>query len=298
MNVEKVRQNLSAFMSDTGTTQKQIADESGLSAAVISQFISNTYDGNNTRVSEIIYKYLKLAKERLNVVHMENFYENLRNTQIVLGAARYAHRRCEMILVRGDAGAGKTTALRYYAENNAGVVFVTANSTVKSAVPILNKIALALGRQTNTNKQQLMENLVGFLSNTKRLIIIDEADHLTLSALQAVRNLNDEAHVGIILSGNNKLYMQMVAGARGYEFDQIRTRIFLKPQVINNYTTEEISNIFPCDDSAVLSILNKKANEESLREAIKLYEFALEVAKINNTKLNGKLLTSVMDSIQ
>lgn len=298
MNVEKVRQNLLTFMDDTGITQKQVADESGLSAAIISQFISNTYDGNNMRISEVINKYLKLAKERLNVVQMESFYEELRNTQVVLGAARYAHRRCEIILVRGDAGAGKTTALNYYSQNNAGVVFITANSTVKSAVPILNKIALALGRQTNTNKQQLMDNLVCFLRNTKRLIIIDEADHLTLSALQAVRNLNDEAHVGIVLSGNNKLYMQMVSGARGYEFDQIRTRIFLKPQVINNYTLEEISHIFSCEDSAVLSILNKKANEESLREAVKLYEFALELAKINETKLNGKFLTSVMDSIQ
>lgn len=72
-----------------------------------------------------------------------------------------------------------------------------------------------------------MKALVPYFSNTHRLIIIDEADHLTLNALQAIRNLNDEAGIGIVLAGNEKLYMQMLTGSKNYEFDQIRTRIFL-----------------------------------------------------------------------
>ncbi|MDO5559288.1 MAG: hypothetical protein Q4F95_06775, partial [Oscillospiraceae bacterium] len=83
----------------------------------------------------------------------------------------------------------------------------------------------------------------------------------------------------------------------GYEFDQIRTRIFVKPKVYNEYTQEEIKNIFPdCDDNVIL-ILNKKANEGSLREARKLYEFGMEYSKLNNVKLTGKVLKFLMSSI-
>ena len=64
-----------------------------------------------------------------------------------------------------------------------------------------------------------MKSLVDYLRGTKRLLIIDEADQLTLDALQAVRSLNDKAGIGIVLAGNNKLYQQMVSGVRGGEFD-------------------------------------------------------------------------------
>lgn len=295
--IEETKNDLISFMEKSGKSQKQISDESGLSTAVVSQFLNGTYSGDNNRVSETLNKYLIMANKRLNQIRTETFYKDLENTQKVLFAANYAHKKCDMVLVRGDAGAGKTTALKYYVEQNAGVIFVTANSSTKSATAILNKIASAIGRQTTGNKQLLMETLISYLSNTNRLIIIDEADHLTLNALQAVRNLNDEAHVGILLAGNNKLYNQMVMGARGYEFDQIRTRIFLKPQVINDYTFDEIRNIFPDCDKDLICILHEKSNKESLREARKLYEFGLEYAKSCDIKLTAKFLKSTMDKM-
>ncbi len=295
--IEETKEKLLSFMEQSGKSQNQIANESGLSATAISQFLSGTYSGDNEKVASTIHKYLIIAEERLNDVNSETFYKELSNTQTVLFGANYAHRKCDIVLVSGDSGAGKTTALKYYVQQNAGVIFVTANSSTKSATAILRKIADSIGRQSGGNKQFLMDTLVSYLNNTKRLIIIDEADHLTLNALQAVRNLNDEAHVGIVLSGNNKLYNQMLMGSRGYEFDQIRTRIFIKPKVYNEYTLEEIKNIFPDCDENVLLILNKKANEGSLREARKLYEFGMEYSKSNNVKLTGKVLKFLMSNI-
>ena len=109
----------------------------------------------------------------------------------------------------GDAGAGKTTALRYYAETNTGVIFITANACTTSATAVLSLICQQVGRQVPGRKAALMNTLVEQLVGTNRLIIIDEADHLSLDALQAVRNLNDLAGVGIVLSGNDKIYRQI-----------------------------------------------------------------------------------------
>lgn len=289
--VEKTRVSILQFMEDTGTTQKQVADESGLSTAVVSQFLSNTYSGDNEKAADTLNKYLRIAKERLNVVSVKHFYLELGNTQTVIGAAAYAHKHCEMALIRGDSGTGKTTALQYYAQNNAGVMFVTANSTIKSGKLILQEIASAMGKQfIGCNIKQVMDKLLKMFKNTKRLIIIDEADRLTLNALQAVRDLNDIANVGIVLAGNNKLYTQMLVGVKGGEFDQIRTRILFKPQVFNEYTTEEIHGVFPNIDDKIAVVLGNKANSSSLREAIKLYEFALEMSTIQKVKLTGNFL--------
>lgn len=294
---QQIRAAVADFMEETGCTQKQIADESGLSAGLVSQFMNGTYGGDNQKVADTLNKYLSIAKERLNCCNTDVFYPHLENTKTVLNAARYAHRKCEMVLVRGDSGAGKTTALRYYTTQNAGVVFVTANASTKSAAQILSKIALAAGRHSNGNRRTLLESLTDFLKDTKRLLIVDEADHLTLNALQAVRHLNDEAHIGVVLSGNNKLYNQMVMGVRGYEFDQIRTRIFLKPCVVNDYTLEEIAHIFPeCDEKAV-HLLRKTASSESLREAKKLYSFCMEYANKQGVPLTENLMKRLMESI-
>lgn len=292
----ETKQSLLAFMEQTGKNQRQIATELGISAATVSQFLSGTYPGDSTGIAESIEKYLVIAKERLTRARGSVFYEGLQNFQIVMGAAKYAHKTCDIVLVRGDAGAGKTTALNHYVKVNTGVIFVTANSCLNTANAILGEIMLAIGKQPAGKKELLMKSLVKYLGGSSRLIIIDEADHLTAGALQSVRNLNDQAHVGIVLAGNNKLFDQMI-GCRGGQFDQLRTRIFLKPRVRNEYSIEEMQHMFPECDMSLIKILLDMANNFSLREADKLYRFGKENAVEQGIKLTASFLRMVMESI-
>lgn len=173
----------------------------------------------------------------------------------------------------------------------------TADSCTTSAAAILRVIAEKAGKQTSYRKSELMQELISQLDGTNRLIIIDEADHLTLQALQAVRNLNDRAKVGIVLSGNDKIYRQMLTGQKGQEFDQIRTRISVRKRVVNDYTPEEMLNIFPLLDERSLAFLLDVAMNESLRTAKKLYEIALEYAGAVNESLNVKHLKRTKEQL-
>lgn len=219
--LQQARQALADFMAESQKSQKQVSKEIGLSTSVISQFLGGTYTGDNNDVARTVKQYLTIGKERLNSVQTEVFFENLFNTQEVIFACNYAHRKNDITLVSGDAGAGKTTALRYYTKNNVGVIMVTANACTTSATAILSLICERVGKQVPTRRAALMKVLVEQLTDTNRLIIIDEADHLSLDALQAIRNLNDLAGVGIVLSGNDKIYRQMLSGKKGYEFDVV-----------------------------------------------------------------------------
>lgn len=288
--MQNIQKELAAFMEQSGKSQRQIAKETGLSTSVISQFLDGTYSGNNEKVATTINQYLTLSKERLNNVQGTAFYAELYNTKEVLYACKYAHIKNDIALIAGDAGAGKTTAIEYYKKHNTGVIMVTANSCTTSATAILRMIAEQIGKQVDYRRSALMTGLVTQLKDSNRLIIIDEADHLTLQALQAVRNLNDQAKVGIVLAGNDKIYRQMVAGQKGHEFDQIRTRIIVRKRVENNYTVEEMQHIFPGASEDCLSFLIQMANYESLRTAIKLYEIALEYALTAGGKVTLKVL--------
>lgn len=286
----ETRAALTEFMEQSQKSQRQISHETGLSTSVISQFLNGSYKGNNEDVAKVINQYLTVSKERLNNVQTTCFYPELYNTKEVLFTCFYAHRHNDLALVSGDAGAGKTTALRYYAESNTGVIFVTANACTTTATAILGRICQQVGRQIPGRKAMLMNTLVEQLSDSNRLIIIDEADHLSLDALQAVRNLNDLAGVGIVLSGNDKIYRQMLAGRRSYEFDQLRTRIVVRKKVFNDYTVDEMKAMFPRLNQECIGYLLKLAKVESLRTAKKLYNVAVEFAAAQGSALTVKHL--------
>lgn len=266
-HIEDARRDLVQFMQDSGKSQRQISKETGLSATRISQFLGGTYMGDTEETAKEIQKYLTVAKARLNTVQSRGFSR--------AGIAAYE---------------GKTTALNYYAKNNAGVIMVTANACTPSATAILKMICAELGKPAPGRRDALMNLLVEQLHGTNRLIIVDEADHLSFSALQAVRNLNDLAGVGIVFSGNDKIYLQMTSPRKGYEFDQIRTRIIVRKKVHNEYTVEEIKGVFGCSGEAEQAFLLKLSSAESLRTAKKIFQLAREAATAAHVPFNAGLL--------
>ena len=290
---EETRKRLSDFMKETGKSQRQISKEINLSTSVISQFLNGNYPGDNTEVAKTIERYLAVGKERLKSVPEPIFYEQLHNTKEVLFACSWAHRNNDMVLVCGDAGAGKSTALRHYTDNHAGVILVTANACTTTASAVLDLLCKAIGRQCPSRKAALMNTLIEQLSGSSRLIIIDEADHLSLEALQAVRNLNDTAGCGVLLSGNDKIWRQMLSPRRGYEFDQLRTRLVVRKLVSNAYEVEELEKIFPQLDQSSIGFLLRIAERESLRTAVKVYIVAAELATATSSRITLKYLRDV-----
>lgn len=293
----QARNQLLDFMKQSEKPQRQISKELGLSTSVVSQFLNDTYTGNNEDVAKVIMQYLSVSKERLNNVQTDVFYEELENTQNVLFACSHAHTRNDITLVSGDAGAGKTTALKYYANRNTGVIMVTANACTTSATAILKVVCEKITKQVPRCKADMMGVIVKELTNTNRLLIIDEADHLSLQALQAIRNINDLAGIGVVLAGNDKIYAQMINGRHVSEFDQIRTRIIVRQRVHNNYKVEEIQEVFPLLDEDCQSFLLSLADSESLRTAIKICALAADAATARKQRLSAKILKTTQEQL-
>ena len=294
---DELKGGLRNLMKQTGKSQKQISKEIGISSATVSQFLNGTYTGNNEEISKRVEQYLTVEKDRLNKVNDEVFYTELHNTKSVLFACGIAHNKNLITLVCGEAGAGKTTALNYYVQQNSSSIMVTANSCTKTATSILGLICQELHVRAPMKKAVRMDIIVKRLKDTNRLLIIDEADHLNIDALQAVRNINDMAGIGIVLAGNNKIYLQMKSPRTGGVFDQIRTRIVIRKYMDNIFTVEEMKNMFPELDSTGIGIMIRIAEAESLRKAKQLYEIANEYANIKGIPLSAQTLRSVQEQM-
>lgn len=165
----ETRAALVDFMEQSGKSQRQISRETGLSTSVISQFLNGCYTGDNEEVAKSINQYLTIGKERLNTVSRTPFYPDLCNTREVLFTCPYAHQHNDITLVSGDAGAGKTTALRYYAERNTGVVFITANACTTSATAVLGHFDAGFTLRTYTHatrekQEEAARKMGGFLA--------------------------------------------------------------------------------------------------------------------------------------
>ena len=89
----------------------------------------------------------------------------------------------------------------------------------------------------------------------------------------------------------------MYSGQRGYEFDQIRTRIIVRKSVMNNYTEDEISGVFNKAPADCIPFILSIANRESLRTAVKIYNMAVKFAKALKEPLSVSILRNTKDNL-
>ena len=296
-NFSSIRTQVQTYMGESGKSQKQIARQIAVSPAALSQFLDGIYTGDNASIADKLQSWMTLEAKRNTKKEHSRMSLDVENTKTVLFVCEYAHTKNDITLIFGDAGAGKTTALEYYRDKNAGVIMITANACTSSATAILKMLCNETGRNISGRKDTIMNELVKYFKGTNRLIIIDEADHLTLSALQAVRNLNDMAKVGIVLSGNNKIFLQMIGGAKSSEFQQLRTRITVRRKLSNKYKKKELQHIFPTLPDDCIAFVSLLAEKESLRTAKKIVELAYDYAGSLNQDISLEALELVKNDV-
>jgi DNA transposition AAA+ family ATPase len=221
-NNEQLRTRLRDLMDQQGVSLTAVAKAIGHSTATISQWLGGTYPGNVQRIDRAIESFLKRERERSDApkhtipFHMTSIAEK------VFEIARIAHLDGEIMVIYGNAGIGKTMALKEYAEQNPDVILIRANLGFTARVLFL-ELSKELGTDTQGSIQDLFKNVVSKLRGSGRLIIVDEAEHLPYRALELLRTVYDEAGIGVLLAGMHKL-IHNLRGKKG-EYSQLYSRI-------------------------------------------------------------------------
>lgn len=228
--VSDVRGRLKAVMDvDRRVTQARLAKECGLSATVISQWIGGTYPGDNAAAEAKIERWIAQYRHQQSnesVLPAAPAYVSTPTAERVIAALHYAQLAGDIAVIYGGAGLGKTTAIRRYADNALNCWVVTMQEDCSSIVTAMEEIAEVVGvANAGSGAARLRRAVVRKVMGTGGLLVIDEAQHLGVAALDEVRGIHDATGIGIALVGNEQVYARLTGGNRAAYLDRLYSRI-------------------------------------------------------------------------
>lgn len=229
------------YMASTGKTQSQVAKELDVSASALSGFLSGTYKTPHTIISKI--EELASISTQKKIAPKEPEFIETSISRDVINAIRYSHLQGKISVVYGDAGIGKTMAFRNYLDQNTLAIGITISPTYSSITGVNEKLAEQLGVRERVSRRQSQE-IVNKLRGSGRVVVIDEAQHLTVRALNHLRCISDESGVGICFIGNDEVYSKLKGSGRA-DFAQLFSRIGMRKQVlVSNITKQDVRSVF------------------------------------------------------
>jgi len=259
---EKIRDSLEQYINESGRSQSKIAKEIGFSSAAISQFLNGNYPGNMANMCFAVEKYLTLQKQRLEAPKRPEFVM----TEIadeIMTVCNFAQINNDMGMVLGDPGIGKTMTLRKFAEENPNVEYICASPTTKSPNAFLDELLDVLGKQEKGTAAAKQRACIKILKGSGKMLIIDEAQHLTRSSIETIRAIYDATKIPIVLAGNPIVFDQM-GGGRKIEFAQFFSRIGIRRILTGNRSKNDVRMIVeqcvtdPSEE--IIEFLSSKAN--------------------------------------
>ncbi|MBN1830265.1 MAG: AAA family ATPase [Deltaproteobacteria bacterium] len=108
-----------------------------------------------------------------------------------------------LAMVTGPAGRGKSEAARWYATQTDAIYIPPLN--VRSPAMVLREITFELSAMKPVRSETCLGIIGGEMAKERRLIIIDEADLLTMQVLEMLRNLNERYACPVLLIGEDEL---------------------------------------------------------------------------------------------
>ncbi|MCP1773471.1 DNA transposition AAA+ family ATPase, partial [Neisseria perflava] len=193
-----LQRRLAEFKEKSGMNQSQMARGIGCAAAAVSMYLNGSYadkGGNYDTIEPKIEAFLALEAERAARQELEIAFVETKTVRRIAEVMRDAHQGGEVAVIYGQAGLGKTRAVRHYCEGSPAAVLVEANPSFTARV-LMQKLAEGCKVSAAGSLNEVYEAVADRLRDTGRLIVVDEAENLPLRALEILRRLHDETDCG------------------------------------------------------------------------------------------------------
>ncbi|MFV2030626.1 AAA family ATPase [Neisseria sp. S1] len=285
-----LKQRLQLFLADTGTPQSHVAKAIGMSSAVISTYLAGTYKGDVAKLEEKIAAYLTLEENRRADRKLKIDYVRTKSGKRAGDILSLAHVDNQAVVIIGQAGLGKTSALRDYAARYPDVILIEADPTYTAKV-LLKSIADKVGSKTDGSLNDMLTGIIEKLTASGRLIAVDEAESLPYRALECLRRIHDRAEVGLALVGMPRLLVNL-RGRHG-ELKQLYSRIGFKLDLGDELESEELAEIaaatLPAADAATIDELVRAAAGNT-RRLVKMLHGVNRLSKLHKEPVNIEMV--------
>lgn len=208
-------------------------------------------------------------------------------------AVSFAKAAGDISLIYGDAGLGKTVSLRQYVKTHSDAVYIELKDCDKSIKGVCEKILLYIGKQQKGTDRVLVDTIIDYLKVSSKLLIIDEAQHLSIRALENLRAINDVTETGIVLCGNPTVYDRMHGRGQAH-FAQLYSRIGIRRHILEP-SLDDIKAIFKpytLDKESLLYLHKLALQRGGIRNCVKILNIALQLRDNEKEPLNIDYLQS------
>jgi DNA transposition AAA+ family ATPase len=183
-------------------------------------------------------------------------------------------------VVTGYVGVGKSRCCREYRETHPMTLLVEVSPNMTPGV-LMTTLLEQLNNAVPAGLDRKFRELVRVLKGTNYLVIADEAEKMSGSALEHLRRLRDMAQIGVTLVGTEKL-TNLIKPQHG-QFDQIRSRVGMWPKTIERISRDD------ADDMARMALVDAGDLSNEVLET--LWAYADGSARV----LNENLIPAIKD---
>lgn len=266
-------------------TQAAACKKIGISTSIMTQLKSGKYQGDIEKQFKLLEDYFNLKEEaKSKSSYRTDKYVPTSISSEVYNYIRNVQLKGGLMTIAGDAGIGKTRAImKYYEEYPNSSIWITANPCMNTVKPILKKICKTLGITNVRNNYEMFDSIVDKLRDGM-VIIFDEAQHISLKAIETLRGFSDYFSdrgqtLGIAFVGNMTT-MDKFGAKEEAVFAQIANRTIQKPTFFTtDITREDIHLLYPDikenskEEDLMLAIAQSK---EGIRGANNLFTNATD----------------------
>lgn len=302
--MNNLQQQLDEHLKSIGLSQAAAAKEMNISGAALNNWTSGKYKGNNERIAGLVQEYLDRSYRRsleMNLIKDDFDFIETSIYKRILEGVEVADLRGEIRVVAGDSGVGKTSALKKIQSKRSGAIYLAAYAGIRKArfLSLLCEEADIENRGTCDDK---FDALVKGLKDSNRLLLIDEAEHLSIEALDTLRSINDRTKCGLILAGLPIFYSRLRTRQSDYAY--IYNRISL-PVIVDHLkegdVAQMVATILPEDCTVPTSVWFKACNGIG-RDLRVIVQESLRVADVNripvsDTKRFAEVITTVKTAL-
>lgn len=243
----KLQKELENLIKSQGITQALVSKSIGISEQILSAWLKGNYKGDNDTVDKAVKSYL--AKD-YEIRTAEPFKIPFISTSVVnrvFKVARTCHLHSKIGVCFGEAGLGKTTAIKEYIKNNPDTVLIEVEQGYTKKI-FIQELHKALGFDGGNTFHYMRNDITKRLKNSGRLVIVDETEKLNHTALDTLRRIHDKTDYtfGILLIGTPELYHNL-RGRKG-EYQYLSSRILHNTEldVLSENDVEKIVlEVFP-----------------------------------------------------
>ena len=295
-----VRKELELWLLRSDNSINQLARKLNYSAAVLSEYLAGTYEGD-IQVLEKGLKNLLRREAFIQVTDAESF-RNTSAAREMWQVLQYCESEGKMGAIITESGLGKTTIAQKWRIDHHRTILVTASIVNQSPGQILGDIAERLHASTypaTTRRlfNSIVEHLKGYLAmDLPYFVLIDEAHFLAWDTFELLRTIHDEVRAGIVYLGMPRLLSEMKRNRR-YLWDQILSRLSVSCS-INGVTKEDvkllIDSVFPDLPKSCLGYLYEKAQGPGkFRAMMELLSRVVHIHKIERIPVTAALIKEV-----